>query len=549
MDYLISINLCIYKISLELLKKCIISIFNQSYKNFELIIICDGVEDNNILEYIKTITTAKVFYQSNKGISNARNLFLQHATGDIITYIDCDNYWNNDYLKKVNNIYQDVNIKTAYAKFQFIVSKKIFFIEFDYEKLKKYNTLDINIFSHRKQIYELFGGFDEKLNRLVDWDFFLTCTKEYPPKFINYIGAFYNDDNNLKNRISIINPYNYNHYQITKKHNLIYTKYVNKKILYIVFHYKQLSETYIDWEMEWLVERGANIEIFVDCQIIPSPIEHNFKIHTKLDEAIQSFKPNHIHIHWLNIYEKYSRMLSKYNIPITIRTHGFELSTQLIKTMSMRKIKYILVYPHFYDSKNNKLLKSLVPFNPKIHYPPPTFHYKDTRLVIRVGSGLPTKDIILFLKLANEIDDFKFTLCIIKCSHMEYYIDELINENKKLGGKCNILINVPREEIADLMRKSFIYLHTTGETQSYGQPISIAEAMACGNYIIGKKRDDATKKYINNAGVVYTNYEEAKELLLNTLKFNNQDWQNIYNTSIEHSYTTYTPEKAIADFL
>ncbi|GAA0839865.1 hypothetical protein GCM10009113_04020 [Marinobacter szutsaonensis] len=84
----------------------ITSVINQSYKNWELIIVDDGSEDDS-LEIAKSFTDSriKVFTQPNKGVSAARNLGLQHAEGEFIAFIDADDLWE---IKKLELQHQSL---------------------------------------------------------------------------------------------------------------------------------------------------------------------------------------------------------------------------------------------------------------------------------------------------------------------------------------------------------------------------------------------------------------------------------------------------------
>lgn len=57
---------------------------------------------------------------------------------------------------------------------------------FDYQALLRSNYIDLNVFSHRRVVYEELGGFDEKLERLVDYDLILTYTRRYKPRVVLY---------------------------------------------------------------------------------------------------------------------------------------------------------------------------------------------------------------------------------------------------------------------------------------------------------------------------------------------------------------------------
>lgn len=452
---MISVSLYIYKVNLDLLKKSIDSVLKQSYTNFELIIINDGIVNPSILEYLEKINDEKIYiiHQVNMGLCYSRNVFLKNAKGDIITFIDADNTWNIDYLKNINECYTKKDVYTAYAKLQYVYSGNILFEKFDYKILKESNFIDINVFSFKKEVYEKIGGFDESLNQLGDWDLALKYCGVYPPEKIDYIGCNYNDNNLDEDKIANKNLVHYNQYKIYKKYNINSKKFINKKILYIVFQYPHLSETYIDWEMKYFIELGASIEILADSQYCASPIYTNIKIHYDIDKAISSFQPDLIHIHWLTICEKYCKILSekKNSIPITTRIHGFEYTIDAIKKInSDPNMKYIFTYKHLLEqciSQNintSKMIVSTIPINTDFHYPSLLEPNIDKIKVLRVAAGLTTKNIDMFIELANELHDFDFTLLLVRCNGNENVCNDFINFNKGLGGKCKIIINVAR---------------------------------------------------------------------------------------------------------
>ncbi len=77
----------------EYLPLCIESVINQDYQNWELILVNDGSIDNSLAvcqTYADTDKRIKVFSQENQGASVARNLALDKAKGEIITFLDSD---------------------------------------------------------------------------------------------------------------------------------------------------------------------------------------------------------------------------------------------------------------------------------------------------------------------------------------------------------------------------------------------------------------------------------------------------------------------------
>jgi hypothetical protein len=89
---------------------------------------------------------------------------------------------------------------------------------YDRTLLLKGNFIDLNIFAHKKYIYDKLGGFDESLSRLVDWDLILRYTRLNPPYFINEILAKYFIDSELNN-ISLNSTLEENRLKVQKLHS------------------------------------------------------------------------------------------------------------------------------------------------------------------------------------------------------------------------------------------------------------------------------------------------------------------------------------------
>lgn len=90
----------------EYIRKCIESIEHQTYQNYELIIIDDGSTDRTseiIREASNTNHKIKLFHGGHQGVSNARNIGLDHACGDYITFVDSDDFLCDNYLEELVN--------------------------------------------------------------------------------------------------------------------------------------------------------------------------------------------------------------------------------------------------------------------------------------------------------------------------------------------------------------------------------------------------------------------------------------------------------------
>jgi len=86
------------------LRKCLDSLVNQTFKDYEVILVNDGSTDsseNIISEYTSKYPFIKSFNKENGGMSSARNLGLNYASGEYIAFVDSDDYVELFFLEKM----------------------------------------------------------------------------------------------------------------------------------------------------------------------------------------------------------------------------------------------------------------------------------------------------------------------------------------------------------------------------------------------------------------------------------------------------------------
>ncbi|MCQ9626454.1 glycosyltransferase [Cetobacterium somerae] len=146
----ISIIVPVYKVELYL-RKCIDSILNQTFKDFELILVDDGSPDRcgEICdEYRKKDNRIKVLHKKNGGLSSARNAGLDIAKGDYIGFVDSDDWIESDMYEVLYNLCIENNSEIGVINYQIVYP--------DRQKNKK--NSDLKIFNKKEAMDEILKG-------------------------------------------------------------------------------------------------------------------------------------------------------------------------------------------------------------------------------------------------------------------------------------------------------------------------------------------------------------------------------------------------------
>ena len=177
----------------DFLPKTITSILNQTYQEWEAIIVDDASIDNTE-EIVKGYQDSRIQYVSHKynlGISAARNTGIKNSKGKYIALLDSDDEWLPEKLSCQMKIFQKEDLKcgvvctSAYiVKDGKISSCKALPNRLDsiYEKLIFKNIIWCSSVLIRKECFEKLGLFDEHLKSCEDWDMWIRISKYY--KFI-----------------------------------------------------------------------------------------------------------------------------------------------------------------------------------------------------------------------------------------------------------------------------------------------------------------------------------------------------------------------------
>ena len=185
---------------------CIESVLNQTFRDFEIIIVNDGSADNTA-DICKKFENIRYFYQENRGVSKAREKGLQMAKGEYITFIDSDDTIKSDFLEVMFAELSDCDIvccnsidEAEYKSDIYIQEDEILTdqerIYKDYFSFKRY-TACIWGKLFQKNILEKIGfpQMDYAEDTFVVHEYFEMCDKI---RLLKYAGYFYRDNENGK---------------------------------------------------------------------------------------------------------------------------------------------------------------------------------------------------------------------------------------------------------------------------------------------------------------------------------------------------------------
>jgi glycosyltransferase involved in cell wall biosynthesis len=195
---LVSVVIPTYNTS-NFLIKAIQSVINQTYKNWELIIVDDGSTDQTrqiVEEFQKKDSRIKYFFQNNKGQGAARNLGIKNASGNYIAFLDSDDeFFENKLERVISHFEKDKNIGFIYTDAiiigDYLYKKRRSEIVTPYSggiyiKLLFNNFITTSTVIVKREVLQNCGLFDESdlLRNFEDYDLWLRIAKKYKIEYI-----------------------------------------------------------------------------------------------------------------------------------------------------------------------------------------------------------------------------------------------------------------------------------------------------------------------------------------------------------------------------
>lgn len=181
----------------QYLNECLQSVFDQTYQNWECIIVNDGSPESPeeiTREWMKIDSRFKYLEKENGGLSSARNAGIEIAKGEWILPLDADDKIGSKYIELLLNE-TNKGYEIVYSRLQLFgnENKVLSVPKYDFNKLLYFNPFYCSCI-FRKEKWKKVGGYDTNLiHGMEDWEFWINIIYNSPTKVkrIDYIGFFY----------------------------------------------------------------------------------------------------------------------------------------------------------------------------------------------------------------------------------------------------------------------------------------------------------------------------------------------------------------------
>lgn len=178
----------------ELAKEAIDSVLNQTFKDFELLIVDDGSTDDTKTVVSQYGSKLSYYLIGHKGVSAARNFGIEKSCGEYITFLDSDDLWEKDKLKEqmqffdknpeakicyTDEIWFRDDIRVNPRKKHYKPSGDVFL------EMLPLCRISASSVMFKREIIDDVGVFDENLPVCEDYDLWLRMSLKYPIYFID----------------------------------------------------------------------------------------------------------------------------------------------------------------------------------------------------------------------------------------------------------------------------------------------------------------------------------------------------------------------------
>lgn len=305
------------------------------------------------------------------------------------------------------------------------------------------------------------------------------------------------------------------------------------KVLFALGNYPQLSESYVEAEIEYALRSGVEVEVWSPPGRVGSGVPSRVRIHHGIfSAALRSSSFDIVHVYYLTFAKE---LVHECRVPMTIRAHSFDWSPELaVRLASSKTVRGVYAFPHFAREANHpKVIPLPVAYSSTLF--PGEISGKDPLLVARLAAGRRMKGLSDFIRIATIIPDMKFILAVATTIEDDAYMATLRTEAVKSESPVEIVQSLPRREAVALTKLASVYIDTSDPAgHPFGMPVSVAEALSTGSFVL-MRDSKAAREYGGNSVYYYPSIEEAALAILRFRELGDQARSEISANAVERS--------------
>lgn len=198
----------------EYTRRTVESVLAQTYPNIEIIVVDDGSKDETPSVMGRYLDRIRFIQKSNGGACSARNEGIRHATGDYVAFLDCDDLYLPEKVKRcVDYLEERPDVGFVYTGVYFIDDQERMVGKYDHPRSQEGSIVRELILGNficnstiivRKSILDVVGFFDQTVFTPADWDMWLRMAKVSKAGYIaEPLTQYRTTDNYIFNRLEL----------------------------------------------------------------------------------------------------------------------------------------------------------------------------------------------------------------------------------------------------------------------------------------------------------------------------------------------------------
>lgn len=241
-------------------------VLNQTFQNWEWIIVDDGSTSQEAIQYLEEVKKLdkriKIYHKKNEGLALGRDYAIQYATTDYILPLDADDLIEPTYIETLYWTLE-TNPKASWAFTNSVGFGKYIYlsdVEFDSEKMKIENQITATALIRKEKILELSGYGVAKRYMNEDWYLWLRMLQDNQfPVQVGYYGFWYRRRN--ESLLTDINDKKKKEYIQKMKDIKEITDKMNKKVNAVIYPKKKINEDILE-------DKAIDINNLEDIEIL-----------------------------------------------------------------------------------------------------------------------------------------------------------------------------------------------------------------------------------------------------------------------------------------